>query len=545
MTAWSNGSTGHRPAIMRGAGLALTLAVALARPAGADEIVAGVVVKTDAREIFVNLGAGRGVVDGAALRIKRPIRLRHPVTRAAVVDWLPIGAATVTHVGGSLTMAVLDPDLRAQIEVGDIVEIYVERDERPAPAAVAPATVDARPLPTVDPDTAEVLRLWRSLGGTGLDRRISAWEGWLASHPSSPHAAAIAADLDVLRAQREAGSPRRPTGASSVRLDHSAPTRAATGRDLQLVFVVDEPGALTSAALHYRVRGDSTYQRVLLGREHGIYLRASIPSAAVVAPGVEYFVEVARPGGDAGAAYASPETPQPVAVDPAPLVTVFDPAPGRIRLSLQASYLDFATFDHREVDGRAVDRTDHVALSEIDVLYRLRGPLWGVRAGFGSYRGVGGRADGVWTEASPAPSVGFQYGYVEAELRTTETRVPLGAAVRLITGVGNDGFEVGAAGRIRIGDADDVNLSAGVSDIGALGFVSDLRLETWPAARLPIGISVGVTDQPGRGDLGVRLATDVGWQARRWVRPTVRVSWQGRTAAHGGLGGGLGLVFDW
>jgi len=43
----------------------------------------------------------------------------------------------------------------------------------------------------------------------------------------------------------------------------------------------------------------------------------------------------------------------------------------------------------------------------------------------------------------------------------------------------------------------------------------------------------------------VRLATDLGWQARPWVRPTVRLSWQGRTAAHAGIGGGLGLVFDW
>ena len=38
---------------------------------------------------------------------------------------------------------------------------------------------------------------------------------------------------------------------------------------------------------------------------------------------------------------------------------------------------------------------------------------------------------------------------------------------------------------------------------------------------------------------------DVGWQARRWVRPTVRLSWQGRSATHAGLGGGFGLVFDW
>ena len=147
--------------------------------------------------------------------------------------------------------------------------------------------------------------------------------------------------------------------------------------------------------------------------------------------------------------------------------------------------------------------------------------------------------------ANPAPTVGFQYGYVEAELRTTDYLVPLGFALRFIAGVGNDGFGAGVAGRIRIGDADRTNLSGSASGVAELGFVTDLRLETWPSLKVPVGISVGVTDQPGGGDLGVRLATDLGWQARRWVRPTVRLSWQGRTATHAGLGGGLGLVFDW
>lgn len=529
-----------------GLSLSLVLAAAAARSAHADEVVAGVVVKTDAREIFVNLGAGKGVVDGAQLRIKRPITLRHPITRAAVVDWLPIGSATVTSAGSALTMAVLDPALRAQVAVGDIVEVYVERDDRPAPTPVAPAgPIDSRPLPQVDPDTAELLRLWRSLTGATLDRRISAWEGWLATHGTSAHAAAVTADLEALRAQREATTPRRPTaGASTVRLQHLGPSRAAAGHDLGLVFVVDDPAALASASLHYRKRGSTTYQRTLLTLEGGLYLRGAIPAAAVASPGVEYFVEAGGPRGDAGAAYASPEQPHPVEVDPPPLVTVFDPAPGRIRLSIQTSYLDFATFDHREVDGRAVDRRDRFSLTEIDVLYRLREPLWGVRAGFGAYGGSGGFADGVWTAANPAPTVGFQYGYVEAELRIP-SGVPLGVATRLVVGVGNDGLGVGGALRLRIGDADGNNLSAGLSGIDQIGFVSDLRLETWPRARLPIGISVGVTDQPGGGDLGVRLATDLGWQARPWIRPTVRLSWQGRTATHAGLGGGLGLVFDW
>ena len=535
----------------RGARLAVALTVALAAvaaPARADEIVRGVIVKTEAREIFVNLGERRGVADGDELRIKRPITLRHPVTRKPVEDWLPIGTATVSRAGASMSMAVLEPALRAQIAIGDLVEVYVERDDHASvvtPPPAAPAPVDPRPLPEVDPDTAEVLRLWRTLTGATLDRRISAWEGWLASHATSPHAAAIREDLEVLRAEREAQNPRRPTGAAPIALAHDAPARATSGRDLQLVFVVDDPAALASAALHYRARGASTYQRTLLTREHGIYLRGAIPAAAVTAPGVEYFVETARAGGELAEAFASAASPHAVEVDRPPLLTVFDPAPGRIRMTVRTTYLDFATFDHRQVDGKDVNRRDRFALAEIDVLYRLRGPLAGVRAGFGSYQGAGGFADAVWTDANPAPTVGFQYGYVETELSTSDAKVPLGAALRVIAGVGNDGFELGGAARVRIGDLARTNLSAGIDGIASIGFVSDLRLEAWPAARLPVGISVGVTDQPGQGDLGVRLATDLGWQARSWVRPTVRLSWQGRTAVHAGIGGGLGLVFDW
>ena len=86
----------------------------------------------------MNLGGGKGVVDGAALRLKRPVTLRHPVTRAPVKDWLPIGTATVTSAGDKLAMAVLDPELRAQVAVGDIAEIYVEREETAPPPPPPP-----------------------------------------------------------------------------------------------------------------------------------------------------------------------------------------------------------------------------------------------------------------------------------------------------------------------------------------------------------------------------------------------------------------------
>lgn len=518
--------------------------------ASADEIAAGQVVKVDRREIYVNLGDGRGVEDGARIRFKRPITLRHPVTRRPVTDWLPIGDGTVTDTGSSLARVELESGLLAQVKVGDVAEIYVVRAESAPPPTAPPPTptppTPDRPMPEVDAETAQVLQVWRAISGASLEARIAAWEGWLATHGSSRYAAAIRDDVAVLRSTQEAMRPEGKRTAPPLHVEHAQPRYAAAGVPVPLAFVLAEPAAVTAATLHARTIGQATFRRVELTREHAVYLRGALPADLAVAPGVEYFVEAIRADGASAEAYASAAQPATIAIAPPPLVSRFTQTRKRTRLSVIGSYLDFATFDKRKNNMETVDRTDRFAQTEIDILYRLDGLLYGVRAGFGAYGGKGGFRNRFWTEASPAPITGFQYGYAEAELRFPVPRGPaIGLSGRFIAGVGRTGFGVGAAARLRLGDPDLTNLSAGVSSVEDLGFLTDLRLETWPGPKTPVGISVGVTDQPGNGDLGVRLATEVGYRVRSWVTPTARVSWQGRSAAHAGVGGGLGVVFDW
>lgn len=530
--------------------LAAALFAAAPRVGHADEIAAGVVVKIDRREIYVNLGEGRGISDGATIRLKRPITLRHPVTRRPVTDWLPIGSGTVTDTGASLARVALDPGLLAEVKVGDVAEIYVVRVEAApppvAPPPVAPSPPD-RPMPELDGDTAQVLQVWRAVTGASIDARIAAWDGWLAAHASSRYAAQIRDDLDVLRRTQEAMRPEgKRVTQRPLHVEHQAPRHATAGAPVDLAFVLLEPSEVTAATLHARTVGQPTFRRVELTREHGIYLRGALPADLTVAPGVEYFVEATRADGASSEAFGSALNPAVIAVAPPPLVDRFTATKKRTRLSVIASYLDFATFDKRKADGMTVDRTDRFAQTEVDVLYRLDGLLYGVRAGFGAYGGRGGFRNRTWTAADPAPVTGFQYGYAEAELRFPVPKgPPLGIAGRFYAGVGREGFLTGVAGRARLGDPDRTNLSVGLSTIENLGFYTDLRLETAPNPLFPIGISVGVTDQPGNGDLGVRLATEVGWRALPWVTPTVRLSWQGRSADHAGLGGGAGVVFDW
>jgi UTP--glucose-1-phosphate uridylyltransferase len=104
--------------------LALILALA-ATPALADDIVKGSIVKVEHEEIYVNIGAKQGVGDGAALRIKRPINLRHPISRAAIVDWVPVGSATITQSGSGLSRAVIGQliEARAAQSGGNVVAV--------------------------------------------------------------------------------------------------------------------------------------------------------------------------------------------------------------------------------------------------------------------------------------------------------------------------------------------------------------------------------------------------------------------------------------
>ena len=108
---------------MRKGFLIALAALVLPAPARADQIASGLVTKVVEQEIYINLGSGRGLVAGAPIRLKRPVKLRHPITRALVDDWVPLGSARLKQVGQQLSMAVLDGDLAAQVRVGDQAEI--------------------------------------------------------------------------------------------------------------------------------------------------------------------------------------------------------------------------------------------------------------------------------------------------------------------------------------------------------------------------------------------------------------------------------------
>jgi hypothetical protein len=338
-------------------------------------------------------------------------------------------------------------------------------------------------------------------------------------------------DLDA-----PAGAPRERIGTVA----HAAPTRARAGEALPLLFVVDHPEQIASAYLHYRTAGARTYRRQLLVREHELDLRGEVPADVARAPGIEYFVEASTPSGHTGLALASPAHPIFVEVARPPLTDRLAPVVGQSTVKLAADYLDFATFDHRTGDHR-----DHTVESTVDFTYRLRGLVESLGVGYGVYSGTGGFADAVWTAASPAPTSAFQYGYADLELGGRTDQVHLAGGAQLIAGVGPQGFGLGIEGRVRLGDRDATNLMLLARTIDQVGTLSEVRFATRPIAAAIIGLSVGATNQPDHGDVGVKLGTDVEILELGDVSLTLKASWQGRSTEHGGLGGGASLGVSW
>ena len=514
----------------------LVLAVCASAPAIADdEIARGAIVKIEAQEIYVNIGADRGVAGGASLRIKRPIALRHPVTRAQVQDWIPIGSANVTQAGAVMSRAVVGEMISA-VKVGDVAEVLVDRPDKPAP----PTRKEEGP--PIDPATAEVLGVFTAQSGQTLDVRIAAWERFLSMRANSPYAEAIRRDLEQLHTLRDELRTRASSsnGDVLVRVAHHPQTRVDAGKQVPLVFVVTEPERVASAYVHFRTRGDRTYRSALLVREHDIYLRGTLPREVVKQPGLDYFVEVSTPQGRTGLALGSPTEPIAVEVKGPTLLDRFGSLPGRSSVKLTADYLDFATFD-----TRSGDRTDRMITGNVDFTYRLDSAIESLGVGYGVYAGSGGMANEVWDAANPLPRSGFHYGYADIEVGGHLQGVHVSAGGQLIAGVGIDGFGMGAEGRVRVGDRDQTNLAIIGRTISQVGFISDVKLSARPVDALLVGVSVGATDQPNQGDVGVKLGTELELMAIESVSLILRGSWQGRTTQHGGVGAGAGVGFYW
>lgn len=521
--------------------------------ARADVIARGYVVRLEAGEMYFDIGRAAGLMPGRPVRVKRPIQLRHPVTGKMVTDELPLGGVTVSVVGESLSMAIPEGELAAAVQVGDVVEALIPREEPVAapppkpkkPPRPRPAPPPQEPLPSVDADTERVLAVWRQTGGQSLEVRIAAWEAFLAQYPESPYAPAIVEELDTLRAYQEKFAVQSAEARISEPMvggvDHAPPTKWHYHMALGLAFVLRDPARVRGAWVHYRRAGGDTFRKAELKRDGDGYLRGVIDGPEVEDPGIEYFVEVVTGTGMVGSAVGTPVDPIRIDVTAPKSSQIFVERRNRSRISLSSSYLQFSTLDDCERAGaQRPEREcqDYLFIFEADFFYRLRTRLYGIRLGMGVLNGRGGESEPVMDPAR----AGFNYGYTELEFHLAGQ---IAFMPRLIAGIGRDGLGFGGEARLRFGAEDGANITFGVSTLAEVGTMSEIRMQWTAFPKVPLGLGIAIGDQPNQGDLGVRFSADIGVRALDWVQPTLQVSYQGRTVEHSGFGAGFGLVFDW
>jgi hypothetical protein len=562
-------------------------------PSAADAVVLAV----DGDRVLVDVGGRDGVGAGATLELQREVVARDPSSGATLRDRFPIGKLIVVRCGEGMCEVRPDPSIRGRVNVGDPVKVpstgatyadpWIERvaaSKRPLPAA---------PLdtPAVDRAGAEkavaaanaVHAVWRDTLGQPPRQRIARWQAFLDADTDSPYAPVIRTEITSLAAQADSfdrleaaasGGPvgdrrqvmaralveLRPDLRAGARMWASVPARVRPGEPVDFAFAV--PTALPDAAawLYLRTSGQPAFDRVALTADGDAYLRARVLGDRVRAGALEWFVEV----GDAPVGQGTREAPLTVAVD----ADVDEPPPARQRTSIETS-LDYVDFD-----GGLAGGFDQYYQADLAFTYRFLHPVYAVRLGFGTMSGKGGPKDVIDADMTGkcmdesgtyrCRQVDFSYVYTEFELRP---RPNFALMIRpqaglLTTDASTDAQRnrcqdataldecefftgVGLRARVRFGNERGTNLELGAGFTDRVGTLLEAAYHWAPHPVVPIKLAVQVTDMPVPEDFGVRMVGDVGWRGKRWVYPSLRISYQARDIDHAGLSGGLGLNFDW
>ena len=547
-----------RSAALAGAVICLMAGSPALAQDGGDR-VSGHIVRIDGDDVFVDVGAS-DARDGAELELFRTITVRHPVTRRVVRDRFSFGKLRIVELGESLSIARVVGTPHWTVEVGDAVELGAGRArpvaQPPAGAATAQRTsaaIAAAPCrecpecettcpPAADAHTEEIVAVWRATLGRAPEERERLYGIFLERNPTSPHVPTVRAEIEAMRSLREreaglSGAPAtdRPSEAEPPLAAATALDRVLEGQPVEIAAAY-RPGEQARLVL-YVASGDEPYEAIVMEPDGRGHARATVPASYVARTGFRYFLEAIPANGDPIAVLGSGHAPMVVEV--VPLDPVPDPD-GRSRVRLSSEIVSFNGFEGN----------DWYVITEADFLYRTLLPvLYAVRMGYGNVTGEGGTVEDLDERGIAPQRAGFTYGYLESELRINEL---FGLITRATVGLGrpehenDEGLRGGFQLRVRIGEERGTNLVLAGETIPEIGQRAYIGL-TWVAIeRVPMTAEVHVTDQPINSDeLGVRGVYEVGLEVTDNVALATRISYQGRTIDHAGLGAGLAATFDW
>ena len=321
---------------------ALALAVTAPAQAQVPPPADATVVAIDSGELVVDIGATRGVRDGDLLELWRPVRLRHPVTGAMLVDRFRIGSLRLTQVRSALSLSVVEGAVSRPPATGDVV-VLQERGgagpvgvvkattpvtakgsvpgtatatatataEKPAEKTTEGTTPTTPTTPTIAPvdgDARALGEMMTALTGSDPAHRALAYETFALSHPRSRFARVLREEVEALRAPAHT---EKTYQWSAPRLD-----RVRAGEPQS--FAVELDPAFVGAVVHVRHKGAAGYRSLPMENVGPRYWAATLPGDAITDGGMEYFVEGVPKESAAVAVIGTAASPRDVVVEALP-----------------------------------------------------------------------------------------------------------------------------------------------------------------------------------------------------------------------------------
>lgn len=535
--------------------------------------VEGSILAIESGDIFLDLGQARGAETGKEVELWRPMKLKHPVTGATVVDRWRIGTLRLGQVRPQMSMGRVEGEIARPPAVGDVLVMRVlltepvKPESPPRPITPGGNRIPAPPLPPPskpDPaitDALEVARMFSSLEGQGVQTRIAAYESFVASHPNGPYNKVLGEESSALRRLvddrrqldelQQTGAHATAGGTKAKReatlLGFNGPEDARAGEPVRVALELAP--RFKGAVLHYRRRDAPTYVSTPMRGVGERYFAAEIPKEAVSEPGFDYFIEGVDRAGSAAALVGEPHAPRAVrAVQPDRSVR----PPGRLVTANVST--DYASFNQKAAN-------DYVWQTEGAFGLRLSDEgLRAIRSGFGVFRGLGGNVDELDGTNGVAPKppreVGLTYGYVEMEYAFNTNYALVG---RGAVGLREAGINGGAQAFLRIGNDRRSNLSLGGEILGGIGLRGIAQFELKTLSRVPLMLRTEVSNQPtglgessggpfaspGAENVSARMIAQAGYQLTSSLTLSGRVSYQGRNINHAGPGAGAAVSYEW
>ena len=345
-------------------------------------------------------------------------------------------------------------------------------------------------------------------------------------------AAAALALVPRVAAADDAAAPQVASAPPVARatLLHVPVATASSAAPIELVAVIDGAWAEPLLVARYRPMGgawrEAPFERSSAG---GWY--ATIPAAAVLPPGAEYYIVGRGTDGEA-AHFASEAAPQPIRVDPSVVDRLAELDRRRTDNRTEAVAFDTDAHDFTNRYGGK----DWFVRSELRWTHRLSTRLHSIGFGFGVIQGRTPAQGG--NDATDEVMAG-RYGLAEVRLRPHPSLFVDG---RLTLGVSHAGFLRGIGGAITFGKPWRANLSVGAELLDDLGPTAYVRLQWDTAPPLLMGAAIVRSDLPGAvvDAAGLYLRYDVAYRLSHAFGLRGALSYGARDGG-AGLGGGLGL----